>query len=54
VTPRPEKIEAPKRKRRAPQRMVKPKAKKPGGPDDTGGTPPRSGSPVPKVPLVRA
>jgi ATP-dependent Clp protease ATP-binding subunit ClpA len=48
ITPRPEKVLA-KRKRRTGVRP-KPKAKKPGG----DGGPPKPGSPVPKVPLVRA
>jgi ATP-dependent Clp protease ATP-binding subunit ClpA len=53
VKPRPEKVQA-KRKRRSGPR--KPKSKKPGGGSQGGGGPsaPRPGSPVPKVPLVRA
>jgi ATP-dependent Clp protease ATP-binding subunit ClpA len=53
VTPKPEKV-APKKKR-AP-RAGKPRPKKPGSGGEGGGGPssPRSGSPVPKVPLVRA
>jgi ATP-dependent Clp protease ATP-binding subunit ClpA len=50
ITPRPERI-PPKKKRRAAPRP-KPKAKKSGG--DGNGGPPKPGSPVPKVPLVRA
>jgi ATP-dependent Clp protease ATP-binding subunit ClpA len=50
ITPRPERV-PPKKKRRTVLRS-KPKSKKPGG--DNGGGPPKPGSPVPKVPLVRA
>jgi ATP-dependent Clp protease ATP-binding subunit ClpA len=50
ITPRPEKM-PPKKKRRATPRP-KVKTKKPGG--DGSGGPPKPGSPVPKVPLVRA
>ena len=53
VTPKPEKV-TPKKKRRAP-RAAKPKPKKPGGEGGGGPSAPKSGgSPVPKVPLVRA
>ena len=54
VTPKPEKV-APKRKRRAP-RAARPKPKKPSGGGNGNGGPssPKPGSPVPKVPLVRA
>jgi ATP-dependent Clp protease ATP-binding subunit ClpA len=53
VTPRPEKV-VPKKKRRAP-RAAKPKPRKPGGEGGSGPSSPKSGgSPVPKVPLVRA
>jgi ATP-dependent Clp protease ATP-binding subunit ClpA len=53
VTPKPEKV-VPKKKRRAP-RAAKPKPRKPGGEGGSGPSSPKSGgSPVPKVPLVRA
>ncbi|HEX5778521.1 MAG TPA: ATP-dependent Clp protease ATP-binding subunit ClpA [Xanthobacteraceae bacterium] len=53
VTPKPEKV-TPKKKRRAP-RVAKPKPKKPGGEGGGGPSAPKpGGSPVPKVPLVRA
>jgi len=53
VTPKPEKVTA-KKKRRAP-RAAKPKPKKPGGGEGGGSSSPKpGGSPVPKVPLVRA
>jgi ATP-dependent Clp protease ATP-binding subunit ClpA len=54
ITPKPEKV-VPKKKRRAP-RAAKPKPRKPGSGGGEGGGPssPKSGSPVPKVPLVRA
>jgi ATP-dependent Clp protease ATP-binding subunit ClpA len=51
ITPRPEKVPVKKKRRAGPR---KPKAKKPGGGEGGGGTPPKPGSPVPKVPLVRA
>ena len=50
ITPRPERV--PPKKKRRPMLRSKPKSKKPGG--DNGGGPPKPGSPVPKVPLVRA
>jgi ATP-dependent Clp protease ATP-binding subunit ClpA len=50
ITPKPEKL-APK-KRRRPAARGKPRVKKPGG--GGGGGPSKPGSPVPKVPLVRA
>ena len=52
ITPRPEKV-VPKRKRKRPARRMgaKPKAKKPGGSGTGGPSSPKSGSPVPKVPL---
>ncbi|MCC6948246.1 MAG: ATP-dependent Clp protease ATP-binding subunit ClpA [Bradyrhizobiaceae bacterium] len=50
ITPKPEKV-APKKKRR-PVSRSKPRTKKPGG--GGGGGPSKPGSPVPKVPLVRA
>jgi len=50
ITPKPEKV-APKKKRR-PVSRSKPKTKKSGG--GGGGGPSKPGSPVPKVPLVRA
>jgi ATP-dependent Clp protease ATP-binding subunit ClpA len=54
VTPRPEKIEQPKPKRRpGPRNPNKVKTKKPGGSEGGGPSSPK-GSPVPKVPLVRA
>jgi ATP-dependent Clp protease ATP-binding subunit ClpA len=53
VTPKPEKVTA-KKKRRAP-RAARPKPKKPGGGEGGGSASPKpGGSPVPKVPLVRA
>src|SRR5690606_18853482 len=53
ITPKPEKV-TPKKKRRAP-RAARPKPRKPGGGGEGGGpSSPKSGSPVPKVPLVRA
>jgi ATP-dependent Clp protease ATP-binding subunit ClpA len=53
ITPKPEKVAA-KKKRRSPRGPGKPRAKKPGGRDGGGGPSPKPGSPVPKVPLVRA
>jgi ATP-dependent Clp protease ATP-binding subunit ClpA len=53
ITPKPEKVAA-KKKRRSPRGPGKPKTKKPGGRDGGGGPSPKPGSPVPKVPLVRA
>jgi ATP-dependent Clp protease ATP-binding subunit ClpA len=53
ITPKPEKVAA-KKKRRSPRGSGKPKTKKPGGRDGGGGPSPKPGSPVPKVPLVRA
>jgi ATP-dependent Clp protease ATP-binding subunit ClpA len=54
ITPRPEKIPA-KKKRRPAVRAHKPKIKKPGGGGGgSGPSSPKPGSPVPKVPLVRA
>jgi ATP-dependent Clp protease ATP-binding subunit ClpA len=50
ITPRPERV--PPKKKRRPMLRSKPKSKKSGG--DNGGGPPKPGSPVPKVPLVRA
>jgi ATP-dependent Clp protease ATP-binding subunit ClpA len=50
ITPRPERV--PPKKKRRPMLRSKPKSKKPGG--DNRGGPPKPGSPVPKVPLVRA
>jgi ATP-dependent Clp protease ATP-binding subunit ClpA len=53
VTPKPEKVTA-KKKARTARAPMKPKTKKPGGGEGGGGPSPRPGSPVPKVPLVRA
>jgi ATP-dependent Clp protease ATP-binding subunit ClpA len=50
ITPKPERV--PPKKKRRPILRTKPRSKKPGG--DNGGGPPKPGSPVPKVPLVRA
>ena len=50
IMPRPERV--PPKKKRRPMLRTKPRSKKPGG--DGGGGPPKPGSPVPKVPLVRA